>query len=213
MGAGTGARQARGWSWNTSSLSNHYHDWQPSDHLIMMASSHWSFWLSWTMSLGHQREIIDWLSRFPSLEWDSCGLIEDCERTNSVSIFFPHWYYPKWTNILRMCSDIKSLEEANIFSIFSLMCYLLLEVDKHGEHTLSFHHTSPDNLQNSTKSWNFWPLDHVDYNSHVKGRNIAVKGKKGVEIGGTKKFSKVTRGWQGGANKYIENIKHKQKQK
>ena len=94
------------------------------------------------------------------------------------------------------------------------MCYLLLEVDKHGEHTLSFHHTtSPDNLQNSTKSWNFWPLDHVDYNSHVKGRNIAVKGRKGVEIGGTKKFSKVTRGWQGGANKYIENIKHKQKQK
>ena len=165
-----------------------------------MASSHWSFWLSWTMSLGHQREIIDWLSRFPSLEWDSCGLIEDCERTNSVSIFFPHWYYPKWSKILRMCSDIKSLEEANIFSIFSLMCYLLLEVDKHGEHTLSFHHhTSPDNLQNSTKSWNFWPHDHVVYNSLVKGRNIAVKGRKGVGNRWNKEVLQSDMGMTGGS--------------
>ena len=179
-----------------------------------MASSHWSFWLSWTMSLGHQREIIDWLSRFPSLEWDSCGLIEDCERTNSVSIFFPHWYYPKWSKILRMCSDIKSLEEANIFSIFSLMCYLLLEVDKHGEHTLSFHHTP---VQTTSKiQQNPEIFDHSTMLIIIpmwKGAILLWKGGKGLEIGGTKKFSKVTRGWQGGANKYIENIKHKQKQK
>ena len=94
------------------------------------------------------------------------------------------------------------------------MCYLLLEVDKHGEHTLSFHHTP---VQTTSKiQQNPEIFDHSTMLIIIpmwKGAILLWKGGKGLEIGGTKKFSKVTRGWQGGANKYIENIKHKQKHK
>ena len=104
MGEGTGARQVRGWNWNTLSLSD-------PDELSWLAAIRSSdhdgiIILSWTMSLRHQREIIDWLSRFPSLEWDSCGLREDkqCQHIFSTLLLLEvdkHFENVLWYQVFR----------------------------------------------------------------------------------------------------------------
>ena len=210
MGEGTGARQVRGWNWNTLSLSD-------PDELSWLAAIRSSdhdgiIILSWTMSLRHQREIIDWLSRFPSLEWDSCGLREDKQCQH----IFPHYYYSKWTNILRMCSDIKSLEEVNKDEHFQHILAHVLFITWSGQARGAYFIFSPHQSRQHpkfNKIMKSWPHHDVDYNSDVKGRNIAVKGKKGVEIGGTKKFSKVTWGWQGGSKQIYWKYKTQNEEK
>ena len=185
-----------------------YHDWQPSDHLIMMASSYCHGQCPLDIK---ERLLIGWVDSHLLSE-----TLVDWERTNSVSIFFPHYYYSKWTNILRMCSDIKSLEEVNKDEHFQHILAHVLFITWSGQARGAYFIISPHQARQHpkfNKIMKSWPHHDVDYNSDVKGRNIAVKGKKGVEIGGTKKFSKVTWGWQGGSKQIYWKYKTQNEEK
>ena len=211
MGEGTGARQVRGWNWNTLSLSD-------PDELSWLAAIRSSdhdgiIILSWTMSLRHQREIIDWLSRFPSLEWDSCGLREDkqCQHIFSTLLLLEvdkHFENVLWYQVFR------GGEQGRTFSAYFGSCAIYyLKWTSTG--SILYHFTTHQSRQHPkfNKIMKSWPHHDVDYNSDVKGRNIAVKGKKGVEIGGTKKFSKVTWGWQGGSKQIYWKYKTQNEEK